>query len=104
MRAAALAGGGPKRVAAQHGKGKLTARERISLLLDAGSFLESGAFVKHRCTDFGMEAQQVTCLNVCLPSVQRFDAAQVAIVRAALFRQMLLIWQRCITRSVISAG
>ena len=53
-RAAARAGGGERRVAAQHAKGKLTARERIELLLDEGSFEEFDMFVKHRTTDFGM--------------------------------------------------
>ena len=53
-RGAARAGGGEKRVAAQHGKGKLTARERLELLLDEGSFEEYDMFVTHRCTDFGM--------------------------------------------------
>ncbi|WP_376986803.1 acyl-CoA carboxylase subunit beta [Bosea sp. R86505] len=48
-------GGGAKRVAAQHGKGKLTARERIELLLDKDSFEEFDMFVQHRCVDFGME-------------------------------------------------
>ena len=54
-RAVARAGGGERRVAAQHAKGKLTARERIDLLLDEGSFEEFDMFVRHRCTDFGME-------------------------------------------------
>ncbi|WP_322893803.1 MULTISPECIES: acyl-CoA carboxylase subunit beta [unclassified Yoonia] len=54
-RAAARLGGGEKRIAAQHSKGKLTARERIDLLLDEGSFEEFDMFVAHRCTDFGME-------------------------------------------------
>lgn len=58
-RAQARAGGGGKRVAAQHAKGKLTARERIELLLDEGSFEEFDMFVEHRCTDFGMEAQKL---------------------------------------------
>jgi propionyl-CoA carboxylase beta chain len=57
-RAVARAGGGEKRVAAQHGKGKLTARERIELLLDEGSFEEFDMFVAHRCSDFGMEAER----------------------------------------------
>ena len=48
-------GGGARRIAAQHAKGKLTARERIELLLDEGSFEEFDMFVAHRCTDFGME-------------------------------------------------
>ncbi len=51
-------GGGPVRIAAQHSKGKLTARERIELLLDEGSFEEFDMFVAHRCTDFGMEQQR----------------------------------------------
>ena len=51
-------GGGIKRINAQHGKGKLTARERIEYLLDEGSFEEFGMFVTHRCTDFGLENQQ----------------------------------------------
>ena len=55
-RAEARAGGGAARVAAQHAKGKLTARERVELLLDEGSFEEFDMFVTHRCTDFGMEA------------------------------------------------
>ncbi len=55
-RAKVLAGGGPKRVAAQHAKGKKTARERIEALVDKGSFVELDAFVEHRCTDLGMAA------------------------------------------------
>ena len=48
LRAQAMAGGGPERVAKIHAKGRLTARERIHLLLDEGSFQESGVFVTHR--------------------------------------------------------
>lgn len=51
-------GGGAERIAAQHAKGKLTARERIQFLVDDGSFVELDRFVTHRCTDFGMEKQQ----------------------------------------------
>ena len=51
----ARSGGGPKRIAAQHAKGKLTARERIDLLLDEDSFEEFDMFVKHRATEFGMQ-------------------------------------------------
>ena len=51
-------GGGQKRIDAQHQKGKLTARERIELLLDEGSFEEFDMFVTHRCNDFGLEKQQ----------------------------------------------
>jgi propionyl-CoA carboxylase beta chain len=58
-RAQARFGGGQKRVEAQHAKGKLTARERIELLLDEGSFEEYDMFVEHRCADFGMADQKV---------------------------------------------
>jgi len=54
-RADARLGGGQHRIDAQHARGKLTARERIDLLLDEGSFEEFDMFVRHRCTDFGME-------------------------------------------------
>ncbi len=57
-RSAARLGGGQKRIDAQHSKGKLTARERVELLLDEGSFEEFDMFVAHRCTDFGMENQR----------------------------------------------
>src|ERR1700723_4037728 len=52
-------GGGEARIKAQHAKGKLTARERIELLLDHGSFEEFDMFVEHRCADFGMEKTKV---------------------------------------------
>ncbi len=55
LRAVAKLGGGQKRIDAQHEKGKLTARERIEILLDEGSFEEFDMFVSHRCTNFGME-------------------------------------------------
>jgi propionyl-CoA carboxylase beta chain len=58
-RAEARLGGGQRRIDAQHAKGKLTARERIEVLLDEGSFEEYDMFVEHRCTDFGMEDQKV---------------------------------------------
>jgi propionyl-CoA carboxylase beta chain len=60
LRREALAGGGQERVEKQHAKGALTARERLDLLFDAGSFQEIGTFVRHRCNDFGMEKQRVT--------------------------------------------
>lgn len=53
--ALAMKGGGDKRIEAQHKKGKLSARERLQLLLDEGSFEEIGMLVTHRCKDFGME-------------------------------------------------
>ncbi|WP_353094875.1 acyl-CoA carboxylase subunit beta, partial [Methylibium sp.] len=52
-------GGGEKRIEAQHGKGKLTARERLELLLDAGTFEEWDMFVEHRCADFGMADNKI---------------------------------------------
>jgi len=56
-RANALLGGGQKRIDAQHNKGKLTARERIEVLCDPGTFLEYDMFAKHTCRDFGMETE-----------------------------------------------
>src|SRR5450631_1342628 len=56
-RASARLGGGQKRIDAQHKRGKLTARERIDLLLDHGSFEEFDMFVQHRCVDFGMDKE-----------------------------------------------
>ncbi|MEQ8785924.1 MAG: acyl-CoA carboxylase subunit beta [Pirellulaceae bacterium] len=58
-RAAAELGGGQRRIDAQHAKGKLTARERIELLLDPGTFEEWDMFVEHRCIDFGMEKSRI---------------------------------------------
>ncbi|MBI5121769.1 MAG: acyl-CoA carboxylase subunit beta [Rhodospirillales bacterium] len=58
-RARARLGGGEKRIAAQHSKGKLTARERILLVLDPGSFEEWDMFVEHRCHDFGMDRETI---------------------------------------------
>src|SRR5690349_10326637 len=55
----ALVGGGRERIKKQHEAGKLTARERIDLLLDPGSFVELDRFVTHRCTEFGMQEQKV---------------------------------------------
>ncbi|MDE0487631.1 MAG: methylmalonyl-CoA carboxyltransferase, partial [Gammaproteobacteria bacterium] len=59
MRAASRAGGGEARVKRQHERGKLTARERLEVLLDADSFDEWDAFVEHRSTDFGMDKQRI---------------------------------------------
>ncbi len=58
MRAEALLGGGSVRIERQHGWGKLTARERLDLLLDPGSFVELDAFVTHRSTEFGLDEQR----------------------------------------------
>jgi len=57
-RASAMLGGGQKRIDAQHKKGKLTARERIDVLLDDNSFTEYDMFVEQRCTDFGMDDEK----------------------------------------------
>jgi propionyl-CoA carboxylase beta chain len=59
LNAKALEGGGEGRIKRQHAAGKLTARERIDLLLDPGSFVEVDKFVVHRCTDFEMQNQKV---------------------------------------------
>jgi propionyl-CoA carboxylase beta chain len=59
MRAESLLGGGEDRIAQQHGRGKLTARERLDLLLDPDSFVELDAFVTHRSSDFGLDAQVI---------------------------------------------
>jgi propionyl-CoA carboxylase beta chain len=59
LNAQALVGGGTDKIERQHAAGKLTARERIELLLDPGSFVETDRFVVHRCTDFDMEQKKV---------------------------------------------
>ena len=59
MNERALQGGGASRIERQHEAGKLTARERIDLLLDPGSFVETDRFVQHRCTDFGMDENKI---------------------------------------------
>ena len=58
LRVKAKLGGGEKRIASQHAKGKFTARERIEMLLDAGSFEELDMFVTHRCNNFGLENEK----------------------------------------------
>ena len=58
LRAQAKLGGGEKRIASQHSKGKYTARERIEMLLDEGSFEELDMFVTHRCNNFGLENEK----------------------------------------------
>src|SRR5690348_2473903 len=59
LREKAMEGGGPRRIEQQHAKGKLTARERIDLLLDEGTFTELDAFVVHRANDFGLAEQRI---------------------------------------------
>src|SRR5688572_24886842 len=58
LRRKAELGGGEKRIAAQHQRGKLTARERLDVLLDEGSFVELDRFVVHRATDFGLDKEK----------------------------------------------
>ncbi len=59
LRAEAKLGGGAKKIDSQHKKGKMTARERIEILLDEGSFEEYDMFVTHRCTNFGLEKKKI---------------------------------------------
>jgi len=59
-RASARIGGGQRRIDAQHKRGKLTARERLELLMDKGSFEEFDMFVEHRATDFGMDKSKIS--------------------------------------------
>src|SRR6266498_1585195 len=58
LKAKSRLGGGPERIESQHKKGRLTARERIDLLLDKGSFRELDAFVQHRTHDFNLDGQK----------------------------------------------
>ena len=58
MREQAVLGGGRKRIEQQHARGKLTARERLALLLDEGSFQEFGALATHNVTEFGLDRQR----------------------------------------------
>ena len=60
------AGGGEKRIEKQHKSGKMTARERLNMLMDEGSFVEIDAFVKHRCTEFGMEKEETPAEGVVI--------------------------------------
>ncbi|MHC4077801.1 MAG: acyl-CoA carboxylase subunit beta [Planctomycetota bacterium] len=74
LRAKSLEGGGPKRIEAQHQKGKLTARERIELLVDPGSFTEIDRFVTHRCRDFGMDDEKTRFLgDGCVTGSAKID-------------------------------
>lgn len=64
LRAIVQEGGGPRRIQRQHESGKLTARERLALLFDENTFVELDLFVKHRCTNFGMEALETPAEGV----------------------------------------
>jgi len=76
LRRQAQEGGGEKRIAKIHDKGRLTARERIHLLLDEGSFQETGVFVTHRCNEMGMEKQKIVGDGM-VTGVGRIDGRQV---------------------------
>lgn len=75
---ASLLGGGEERIARQHAAGKLTARERLALLLDEGSFFELDRLVTHRCHDFGMESQRIPGDGV-VTGLGRIDGRPVAV-------------------------
>ena len=78
LREQALAGGGPEKVEKIHAKGRLTARERIHLLLDEGSFHETGVFVRHRSHEMGMDKAQPVGDGM-VTGVGRIDGRQVYI-------------------------
>ena len=72
------AGGGDKRIAKQHSAGKLTARERIALLLDKESFIEIDKFVQHRCVNFGMEQKEMPA-DAVVTGVGTINGKKVAV-------------------------
>ena len=76
LRAESQAGGGPARIAKIHAKGRLTARERIHLLLDEGSFQETGVFVRHRSHEMGMDKSRPMGDGM-VTGVGRIDGRQV---------------------------
>ncbi len=76
LNAQALLGGGEERIERQHAQGKLTARERIELLLDPGTFVETDKFVVHRCTDFDMQEKRFLGDGV-VTGYGRIDGRQV---------------------------
>ena len=78
LRKQAAQGGGAKRIAAQHSKGKLTARERLALLLDSGSFQEIEMLSTHRCTSFGMDAEHYLGDSV-VSGLGRVDGRPIAV-------------------------
>ncbi len=78
LREEAKLGGGSERIKAQHDKGKLTARERIQLLVDEGSFNEIDMFVKHRASDFGLEKQKIAGDGV-ITGFAKINGRQVAL-------------------------
>ncbi|WP_041075905.1 acyl-CoA carboxylase subunit beta [Thermotoga caldifontis] len=71
-------GGGTERIEKQHAQGKLTARERLSLLLDEGSFVEIDKFVKHRATAFGLDKEELPCDGV-VTGIGKINGRMVAV-------------------------
>ena len=71
-------GGGKEKIEKQHKSGKLTARERLKLLLDKGSFVELNKFVKHRCTFFGLDKMDLPADGV-ITGIGTIDGRQVAV-------------------------
>jgi len=65
-------GGGLKRIEVQHAKGKLTARERIAILVDEGSFVEMDKIVTHRCYDFGLDKKKMSFLVIDQKNLPHF--------------------------------
>ena len=86
-------GGGPERIAKMHASGRLTARERIDLLLDRGSFTELGVFVTHRCSDFGMTDKKITGDGV-VAGFGRIDGRLIYI-----FAQDFTVWGGTLSES-----
>ena len=77
-------GGGQQRITDQHNKGKLTARERLAILLDEGSFVELDMFVKHRSHDFGLEKQRYLGDGV-VTGYGKIDGRQVFVLSRGLY-------------------
>ena len=88
-RAEARLGGGQRRIDAQHAKGKLTARERIDLLLDEDSFEEFDMFVEHRGVEFGMAEQKISGASgpiMWMPTIRSVEASQIILYRLRSLR------------------
>ena len=79
------AGGGQKRIAAQHSKGKLTARERIEQLLDVDSFMEVDSLVEHRCRDFDMDKNVIPGDGVIVVTVLSMVKSYIALLKTSQY-------------------
>ena len=89
-RGAARLGGGQKRIDAQHAKGKLTARERLDVLLDEGSFEELDMFVEHNCVDFGMQEQVIPGDGV-ITGLTRTDSPAFPVIFGLILRTVFIM-------------